>query len=359
MTTPLAIVAPDAVTPAWLSRALQQRGIEARVHAFSAEVVGAGQLAETRRFHLDYGGPVPADAPSSIIGKFTCEDATAVATSRDLGLYRAEVMFYRELAPRARIRTPQVYVAELGEDNDRFVLLLEDLAPAAAGDHMQGCALADVYRALDELALLHGATWNDAVLAAQPWLYVPDAAEGFFTGAAMAQAWTLFSASFGAELAPEVYEVCAAYVRHFDSWNAPRLRNRCYAHGDYRVDNMLFDAGRICIVDWQTACYIGAGMDIAYFLGGALPRETRRQHEAALLNHYHARLHAAGVVDYSYAHFLEDYRHYTLAAASTGIVASSTVKRTPRGDRLFIKMVSDAAWHAIDNDALALLGRAA
>ena len=35
--------------------------------------------------------------------------------------------------------------------------------------------------------------------------------------------------------------------------------------------------GRIAVVDWQTSNFLGSGMDVAYFLGGAFPREFRQQ----------------------------------------------------------------------------------
>ena len=163
-----AVVAHQAISAEWLSAALQHQGIAAVVGDFTVETISAGQLGEVRRCHLRYSGRCPPQAPTSLIGKFPSADDVAASTGRRLGIYRAEVMFYRELAARAAIRTPRPDVAAI-DDPHNFVLLLEDLAPATAGDHLRGCAVADARKAWREGARLHAAFWNDDTLAAQPW----------------------------------------------------------------------------------------------------------------------------------------------------------------------------------------------
>ena len=54
MTQAMAIVTPDAITPEWLTSALNNRRIDARVARVESEGVGTGQLGETRRFFLHY-----------------------------------------------------------------------------------------------------------------------------------------------------------------------------------------------------------------------------------------------------------------------------------------------------------------
>ena len=110
------IIPPEGVTPRWMTEALRGRGIDATVADLTMEPVGKGQVAEARRFHLQYRSTPPPDAPRSVVGKFPSTDAVAVATGKDMKLYWAEVMFYRELAHRARIRTPLAYVAEISLD---------------------------------------------------------------------------------------------------------------------------------------------------------------------------------------------------------------------------------------------------
>ncbi len=353
----LVIVPPDDVTPAWITEALQLRGIDARVARLESEGVGTGQVGETRRFFLHYAGLVPPDAPKTLIGKFSSCHEIARKTGRDMGIYKAEVMFYRELAHRAGIRTPAVYAAELDPLTHDFILLLEDLAPATQGDQMQGCTLAQARMVLGEAARLHAAFWNDRSLAAQPWCAVPAGAQGFYTTELIERSWDHVQRHYRDWLSPEVREVCARYVRHHAWWNRPRDFPKCFSHNDFRPDNMLFSATgeRVAVVDWQTGSFLGTGMDVAYFLGGALPREVRRANEVSLLQEYHKALLEGGVTDYTFDHLMDDYRHYTFAAIAVALAATRIVNRTERGDTMLMHMTTSAALQALDTGAIDLL----
>ena len=342
----------DQITAAWLGAALARRGIDARVADFSIETVGTGQLGETRRFHLRYAGTPPPEAPATLVGKFQSDNAVAATSGRDMGWYRSEVMFYRELAHRAGIHVPKAYVAEYDETSGHFALLLEDMAPATTGDHMQGCSVENARKALGEAARLHATFWNDAELEAQPWLYKPAGAQGFYTTELLESSWAHFQKTYSHLMDPQVMQVCDKFVRCHARWNAPRSAPKCFSHNDFRVDNMLFGGPRICVVDWQTSAWLGTGMDVSYFLGGAFDRATRRAVERDLLKEYLAELQRLGVRDYDFEQLMADYRHYSFAVLVVAIAATVVVKQTERGDRLFMKMVTDGAWQALDNDAV-------
>lgn len=335
------IVTPTGVTPAWITEILRAHGIDGTVSGLSMETVGTGQLGETRRYHLTYQGTVPANAPKSVVAKFPSDNEVAATTGKEMGFYRSEVMFYREVAHKTEVKTPHVYAAELDPDTQDFVLLFEDLAPAVAGDHMQGCTLSQAKIALTEAAKLHAAFWNDTDLMTQDWVYVPDGAQGFYTTELMESSWAHFEKTYAHRMDPDVIKVCDKYIRNHAAWNAPREMPKCFSHNDFRVDNMLFSGDQVAIVDWQTSNYLGTGMDVAYFLGGAFDRETRRAHEAELLHGYHDDLIALGVKGYSFDHLMADYRHYSFAVLAVAIAATVIVKPTERGDVLFMKMVTD------------------
>lgn len=349
------VVPPRNVTPAWITDALKANDIDATVSTLTMDTVGTGQLGETRRFHLQYAGPAPENAPATLIGKFPSDNAVASSTGKEMGFYRSEVMFYRELAHRAVIHTPVVYIAEMDDDTRDFTLLLEDMAPAQPGDQMSGCSFDEAHLALIEAAKLHAAFWNDADLMAQDWLYIPQGAQGFYTTELIESSWQHFQRTYGHRMDPEVIKVCHKFVECHEAWNAPRAMPKCFSHNDFRPDNMLFGGERVAIVDWQTSNFLGTGMDVAYFLGGIFDRETRRAHENQLLHLYHGELIANGVSDYSFEHLMADYRHYSFAVLAVAIAATVIVKQTERGDKLFMHLVAGGAYQAIDNHALDLL----
>ena len=350
----LPIVTPNQVTEKWLEKALSCANLEVKIKSVNMETVGTGQLGETRRFFIEYENSQPSNLPATLVGKFPSDNEVAATTGREMGFYRGEVMFYRELAHRTKIKTPKCYVAEIDEQNN-FVLLLEDLAPASPGDHMKGCSVSNARLAMKEAAFLHAAFWNDPVLATQPWLYTPKGAQGFYTTELIESSWEYFHANFAHILDPKVVKVCDKYVASHEAWNQPRTGPKCFSHNDFRVDNMLFNENQVAVVDWQTSNYLSTGMDVAYFLGSAFDRNTRKAVEHDLLKEYHETLKVEGISSYDLNQLRNDYSHYSFAVLAVAIAAVGIVKRSDRGDKLFLKMVSDGAYQAIDNDALDLL----
>ena len=119
---------------------------------------------------------------------------------------------------------------------------------------------------------------------------------------------------------------------------------------------MLFgEDGRVTVVDWQS-CAIGQNaVDVAYLIGGAFQSDERRAIEGELLDSYHRELTEQGVSGYSRADLAEDYRHFSFAGINVAVGAAMMVKRTERGDRLFLTMLDRFVTHVLEHDALALL----
>ncbi|MGH9155459.1 MAG: hypothetical protein ACRD1K_06425 [Acidimicrobiales bacterium] len=87
------------------------------------------------------------------------EPARAGSVPEALDMFRAEVRFYREIAPVVGVRVPVCLEAEDTSDGTR--LLLEDLSPWTPG--------ADSVRMARELAALHR-RWEGQALDRWPWL---------------------------------------------------------------------------------------------------------------------------------------------------------------------------------------------
>lgn len=352
------IRAPGQISVDWINRLLELNGHEGTVDTFEVSPIGSGLLAESRRFSLHYAdGQSRQGRPQSIVGKFPAADAGNRSTCRTYNLYRSEVLFYKELAERSGILVPSVLAAEFDAATHDFILLCEDMAPCRAGDQLRGMSVEEGHQALREVARLHASFWNDATVFAKPWIAKPQTAQGFYTTELFEQAWDAFRKVFQGRIEPEVEEVCARFVNVHPRWNVALDTPKCLTHSDFRADNMLIDdvGGRVVTVDWQTVNVLGAGMDAAYFVGGSIDTQDRRDHEQRLLDTYYGELVDRGVRGYSFDQFYRDYRHYSLAGLTVAIAVIVLAKRSPRGDEMALTMVNRHARHVMDVDALQLL----
>jgi aminoglycoside phosphotransferase (APT) family kinase protein len=152
-------------------------------------------------------------------------------------------------------------------------------------------------------------------------------------------------------------EVGEKLAGRFGAFVAAREGPRCLTHNDFRPDNMMFATaagGRpVTVLDWQSISLGAGGVDVAYFLAGALPPAVRRAHEAELLARYRAGLQAGGVARYD--ELERDYAGGAFLLFLTAFFAAMIVKQTPRGDDMFMQMIASAAEHIADHDALRLL----
>jgi hypothetical protein len=113
-------------------------------------------------------------------------------------------------------------------------------------------------------------------------------------------------------------------------------------HGDYRLDNMLFDPDRtrITVVDWQT---LGSGLparDLSYFTATSLQPETRAEVERDLVDAYHRRLLSHGVTGYDFETCWHDYRLGMLQAPLLTVLGCAFATSTERGDEMMLVMAA-------------------
>lgn len=351
---------PQAIDAAWLTAVLREGGVDAVVDRVSARPIGTGQIGDSVRFELGYSH-APADAPASLVGKFPSAGAESRATGVRLGNYFREVRFYQQLAPTARISTPRCWFTDVDPETHDFVLIMEDLAPAEVGDQLRGVTLEQARQVIVEAARLHASHWDDDGLDALPWVSGSKAAPaGAATNDAVAMLWQAFKARYGARLAPEWAEVGDRLTANFGRVGALRDGPRCLTHNDFRPDNMMFATaagGRpVTVLDWQSFAYGVGATDVAYFLAGALSPEVRRAAEPELLALYHRTLVAEGVAGYGADELARDYARGGYLLFLTAFFAAMIVTQTPRGDDMFIQMLSSAAVHMLDHGALEELG---
>ncbi|MGW0181397.1 phosphotransferase family protein [Nocardia sp. NPDC003345] len=330
---------PDDLTAEWLTAALGGTAT-ALVERVDVEPIGTGQTGATYRLTARYRIPPTTPLPDTFVVKLPAQD-DGVRAGVTLG-YRSEVEFYSGIARQTKVPVPRCHHSAVNDDASEFVLLLDDLAPAAPGDQVAGCGEAVALRAVTALAGLHGPSWCDP-----DWLTLPvgampkpgdaAAAEGLGQVAAMALPATL--ERIGPGLTDEDRHTLRAALELVTPWLLTDTGRYALMHGDYRLDNMLFDDSRFYVVDWQT---LGVGLparDLAYFTGTCLEPEMRAATETELVAAYHAALLRYGVREYDLDTCLLDYRLGMLQGPL--IIALGTAFATPteRGEALFRVML--------------------
>jgi aminoglycoside/choline kinase family phosphotransferase len=350
---------PGLVTPGWLTAALAAAGVldGATVTEARLDAIGTGQMSDSYRVTLRYDRV--AEAPASVVAKLPAGDETSRATARALGSYENEVRFYQQLAPELPIRTPEAFHADIDGEGTGFVLLLEDLAPARPGDQLAGCSLDMARLAVDELVRLHAPRWGDPTLAGLPWLHRDREASLALMLTLLPGSWDGFRQRYAADLGPDVHAAGDALFASLESYLVSDTEPWTVVHGDYRLDNLLFDPDPggvpVAVVDWQTCMHGPALGDVAYFVGAGLSAGDRRPHEQAIVRRYHDGLAAAGVTGYDWDRCWRDYRRGAWHGLIMAVAASMLVERTPRGDQMFLTMAARHARHALDLDAAAVI----
>jgi aminoglycoside/choline kinase family phosphotransferase len=290
-----------------------------------------------------------------VIAKLPAADPSSRATAMALRNYEIEVRFYQQLAPELPVRTPRVHYADIEVATASFVLLLEDLAPSQPGDQLAGCSLDHAVVAVDELVKLHAPRWDDPSLDELEWLHRDPEASRMFMAGLLPNLWAGFRDRYEDRLGPDVHEAGDALFDALEQYLDADTTPWTVTHGDYRLDNLLFDDGSVAVVDWQTCAHGPALGDVAYFIGAGLLPDDRRAHEQDLVRRYHDGIVAAGVRNYDWDRCWYDYRRGTWGGLIMAIAASMLVERTERGDEMFMVMAHRHARHVLDLDAVRLL----
>lgn len=341
---------PEEVTAAWLGGVLHTD-----VRSVEATPIGTGQTGATYRLTVQYG--TDTGLPSSFAIKLPSQDDT-VRDRVAIG-YRSEHAFYRDVADQVQIPIPRSYHCEIGGDGAEFVLLLADMAPAEQGDQIAGCSAAEARLAVRALAGLHAPSWCDPKWTDFPGIAMPkpDAAMASGMGEVATMATDLTLDKLGARMSAEDRDTLKASMAVVTPWLQTEPDRFALLHGDYRLDNMLFDPARtqITVVDWQT---LGSGLparDLAYFTGTSLDPVTRGSIERGLVADYHAALVALGVSGYDEQSCWRDYRLGMLQAPLIIVFGVAFATSTERGDDMMLVMAERSCRAIRELDTLALI----
>jgi hypothetical protein len=341
------------ISAAWCGAALGRRLGGARVVAARTEPVGTGQVADTVRIHLTYDPP--GAGPPTLVAKVPSADETSKAGAAATRTYEIEASFYRDLAGTLAVRTPDCWYAAHDPATNAYVVVLEDVAPAVQGDQMHGCSVDDIAAAVDELVALHGPRWGDPGLRRLSWLDRATPESPGATAELITWAYGSFREHYEGRLEPDTVALADRFIPRIGTYVARRPEPWTVVHGDFRADNLLFGGPRVVVVDWQTVTLGHGPSDLAYLLGASLLPDVRRAEERGLVARYVDGLRGLGV-DVDGDEVWDDYRSYAFGGLVMAIVAQALVRRTDRGDEMFITMADRHSRQALDLDSEALLG---
>jgi Phosphotransferase enzyme family len=327
---------PADVTAGWLSAVLT-----ADVRSVDVTPIGTGQTGATYRVSATYASD-QSGLPATFAIKLPAQD-DAVRERVALG-YRSEVEFYTDVADRVRVPVPRSFFTDISDDGTDFALLLADMAPAVQGDQIAGCTEHEAQLAVEALAGLHGPSWCESEWLGLSSIAMPKpgdeaAAKGLGDVARMAADITI--EKLGERMSAEDRETLTESMGLVTPWLLAEVNRFALMHGDYRLDNMLFDPDRtrVTVVDWQT---MGIGLparDLAYFTATSLVPEVRSAIEEDLVRRYHQALLGYGVTDYDFDACWRDYRLGVVQAPLITTLGFAFAASTERGDEMILTML--------------------
>ena len=348
----------DAV---WLTHALRSAGLldGGSVRSVRVEPLGGSQgfAGQLRRLRVAYDGS-PGFAPASFVVKLHSPNEMTRSLIWRLRAAERETRFYREVSSRAGVPTASIYFA--ATDGPRFVLLLEDLSPARAGDPVAGSSPDQLQAAVACVAGMHARWWDSEDLSSLHW--IPSFEDlTAIRHAISREAWPQFLDRYRGRLPREFDRAGPLIMDGLDGVREALSQvPATLLHGDFRPDNVMFaDAGAgapVALVDWQVMLRGPAVADVAYYLMSAVTRDSRRRREMDVLREYQEALMAADVAEYPIERCVRDYR---LAMADVlsriAVLTTRVVPESAAGWVAFDTLAERVAGAVIDLDCAAAL----
>jgi len=323
-------LAPEPITPAWLTTVLRASGVLARgeVMAVASESTGAFN-SRTQRLRLNYSAEADPELTRHMILKQNNPEPWGVEAGAE------EVKFYRlcaALEPPPPAVVP-CYAAGYDPSSGSSYLLLQDLSathrPPVTRDQqvsiVQGVP-PDIYLELvtDALARQHAYWWNHPLLATATFeigYWSRDEQRFAEYLQRRSRAWQSLveheASWFPAELRDLYTGVLNHLRQHWEQYLEPRFRanaNLTLVHGDAYFANFLCpidpNQSDTYLLDWQSPSVDITGYDLANLLATFWTPAQRHEHqrELRMLQRYHKTLQSHGVESYSWDDLTIDYR---------------------------------------------------
>lgn len=349
----------EDVTAEWLTQALRAGGVlnGQTVTSFKVDPIDAARsrLSNLARIRVEYDEYVEG-APSTLFAKFVSRIPANRERAYHRDLFKTEIALYQNLGDAAPLNMPRMYFGGAREESDIAVLLLEEiqgLSKAGLGMVEEwSVTRGEATLAVREVAKMHAKWWQDPTLAEQNWL-LPFKSERLINSYdAYEVAWSKMRDVLVPVLGPEQIRICdglneylPTVLSELDKMPVTLL------HGDFHAGNLMWDRigtpETVWAVDWQVSGRGPIVLDVSMLLGMGVPTNELQSVREVYLPEYHAALLNAGIDQYEYGQFLNDYR-YGLLNELQHIVGALAVLDMVRDDslelvRLIIGRLADAA----------------
>ncbi len=311
---------------------------------------GVGLMSSIARGHLT----LESGRETTVIVKCIARTDNS-ALSKGLNFYRNEVNFYLHLADETPIPVPQGHYAAVDAETQDFLLVLEDMGDAEAGDQLISCTEEQLRVAFQRAGQLHSTFWGRT--GEFDWLfYQIDMRSILFRRDSIFRpgvqpAIDNFSEVFTGERATIIHKITEQYIELFQQalGGEPTI-----IHGDYRTDNMFMtkdDSGAADIIafDWQNTMGGNGTHDIAYFCSQSADAPLHGDAQMSALRLYYDTLVEGGVKKYSFDECLARYRHNLLITMITPIAICGTLDQGNERGRQLGQTILERSFSAIES----------
>lgn len=286
---------------------------------------GVGLMSSIARGHLTFA----SGREDTVIVKCIARTDNS-ELSKGLNFYTNEINFYQNLADQSPVPIPRGLYAAIEPDTQDFLLVLEDLGDATAGDQLVSCTEGQLKAAFRRAGQLHGTFWGKA--KDLDWLnYQIDMKTMLFRRDALfipglQPCIDLFGEYFTGNRADVVHRITEQYIDLFlyALGGEPTI-----VHGDYRTDNMFLVESNgepdIIAFDWQNTSGGHGAHDIAYFCSQSADASLHGSAQQDALKLYHETILELGVKGYSFDECVDRYRYNLLITMITPIAICGTL----------------------------------
>lgn len=326
---------PRDLTPEWVTAAMRESGalptcLVTAVEVESLSDGGTGFTGDTVRVRLRYEDG--ASGPESVIAKFPTSDRQNRGMLEQFDAYAREIRFYRRYAHRMPCPTP----GYLGGDFDergarrtgpwlsrlidglpdwlqlvltkdvtrfmrvtkrRYALLIEDLgSQTTVHDLAAPPDTAQLGDALDVLARVHAAFWNDPSLHGDPvFRPIITTTPGLYQTVGRKRCLDLARQRWDDWLTPAHVDRIRDALDRFPTDIETINEKVTLIHGDPRSDNILYrHDGQVVLLDWALVGHAHPGFDVGYLLSSCVT-EDHSETRQTLVTRYLETLRAEGV----------------------------------------------------------------